>query len=688
VDDLQRQLRFALIGFLIIIPLGVVGFMYFEGIQSPIEALYVTVITLSTIGYGDIVPRTDTGRLFVISFVISGLSVFAFAGQAFLQVLTSPALRLARQRRQTQRQIAELQYHYIICGMGEMVDKTIEYLLQGANARRTSIRITYYQPIDEFLDRVFGDDAEGHHLWIRRPLQAFFHWLIDISQRQSTILDIVVVVTQDKAYAERLRNSGLLVVEGSPSEDATLIEAGVKRAQAMMVLLDSDTEALLTVLTAHTLVPTLHITAAVLDDDLSRKIIRAGSAAVLTPFEIAGQFLNNATFRPAVNDFYNGLLFEHSTDYRMTQLLMGEDSPWIGQEVESLKLREQYDAGIIGIRYANKGYSNAPVPHYILQEDDVLLAVAPGKNIDILQKDVRGGKASTRLSLWQALPVLHEPIKGEHPYSLIEAEKAAAEMEKHFIIAANDRLARNAIDQLDPSRPFVIISSDNTLTSELLKRGFRVLHGNPTSEDVLLKAGIKKAQAIMVALEKKADSVLTVLSSRALNKKLLITASANTDDMVEKLERAGADRVVSPFHVAARFVLLTTTRPELSGFVNAVIYNHHTGLETTEIYMEDDSLWISKTIGELYLGRDYEAGVVGVRQADRKRFVYAPPSDYVIKAHEVLIIVTPMQYSDEIRDSAYGGSSRRPNTLRSQVLQSNKWTPDEIQKMLKQAKKS
>ena len=56
--------------------------------------------------------------------------------------------------------------------------------------------------------------------------------------------------------------------------------------------------------------------------------------------------------------------------------------------------------------------------------------------------------------------------------------------------------------------------------------------------------------------------------------------------MIEKLERAGADRVVSPFHVAARFVLLTTTRPEISSFVNAVLYNYHTGLETTEIYME------------------------------------------------------------------------------------------------------
>jgi voltage-gated potassium channel Kch len=168
------------------------------------------------------------------------------------------------------------------------------------------------------------------------------------------------------------------------------------------------------------------------------------------------------------------------------------------------------------------------------------------------------------------LPHHQAPLRSEHTYSLIDAEKAIESMSKHFIICGNDRIARSAISRLDPTRPFVIISNDNTMTSELIKRGFRVVHGNPSSEETLMKAGVRRAQAIMVALDKKADSVLTVITSRSMNKRLLITTTANTDDMIEKLEMAGADRVVSPFHVAARFVLLTTTRPELSGYVSAV----------------------------------------------------------------------------------------------------------------------
>ncbi|GAB5490012.1 MAG: hypothetical protein Phog2KO_02270 [Phototrophicaceae bacterium] len=686
MEDLQRQLRIAIFAFLIIVPIGTLGFMWLEG-WSFIDSLYVTVITLSTIGYGDLTPADPYGRLFTIGLAVSGLSAFAFASQAFIQFFTSPILRRVRQRRITQREIDKLSNHYIICGMGEVVDRTVEYLLQGAQARRESIREQQYRPIDNFFDRLLGDDEDGHALWLRRPIKKISHTLINLFQTQSTILDILVVITQDNDYAQKLNGKGLLVVKGDPTDDAVLVDAGIKRAQAMMIMLDNDTETLLAVLTAHTLVPTIHITAAVLDDDLAHKIVRAGATNVLNPFDTAGQFLNSATFRPAVNAFFNGVMFEHTTDSNLTQLEIYDESPWLGQTIGSLKLHQNFQAGAVGIRYDDNRYDYAPTDRYILQEDDVLIVVAPSAQIPALKKACAGDRRKARLALWQPLPIQEEALRSEHVYSLVEAEQAIESMSKHFIICGNDRIARSSIARLDPTRPFVVISNDNTLTSELIKRGFRVVHGNPSNEETLLKAGIKRAQAIMVALEKKADSVLTVITSRALNKRLLITTTANTDDMIEKLERAGADRVVSPFHVAARFVLMTTTRPALSGFMRSVLYNYQTGLETTEIYMEDESVWIGKTISELHLRRIYNAGIIGIRQADRKTFLYAPSTDYVIREHEVLIIVTPMKHSDAIRDDANGGTVRAPVTLRSKVLQSAKFTPDEIQALLKQGQK-
>lgn len=689
MNNFSRPLWIALRIFVFIIIVGILGFQWFESF-SFFDSVYATIITVTTVGYGDRSPASLPGKLLAIFLAVSSLVAIAIASQAMVQIAASPIIRERRLRNQIQNKVNQLQHHYIICGMGEMVDKTVEYLLQGANAQRDTLREVRYTPIDNFLDKLLGDDAlvNARHLWLRRPLRRFIHFILDLFETETTLIDIVVVITKDKDYGENLRDKGLLVITGDPTDDNILRDAGIDRAQAMMVLLDSDTETIMTVLTSHKLVSTLHITAAVLDNDLSHKMIRAGANAVLNPYDTAGQFLNNATLRPAVNAFFNGLMFDFQTNHRIIQLEMWDDSPWIGQTIGSLKLRHNYNAGVIGILYIDARYGYGTNDSHELQEDETLIVVAPDTQIERLRVDCRGANnIQPRLALWQPLPA-HQPlIKSQKTYALMEAEEAIKGMEKHFIICGNDPVAHSSIARLDPERPFVIISNDSSV-GELVKRGFRVVHGNPTSEETLLKAGIKRAQAIMVALESKADSVLTVLTSRTLNKHLLITATANTDDMVGKLELAGADVVVSPFHVAARFILLTTTRPKISAFVNYVLYSYQTSLETTEIYIEHNSTWIGKTISELKLGKSYNAGVIGVRLSDRQSFLYAPSSDYIIREYEVLIIVTPMKYSDAIRDEAHGGKAHPPSTLRAKVLQSQKWTPDEIKELLKQAEKS
>ncbi len=136
--------------------------------------------------------------------------------------------------------------------------------------------------------------------------------------------------------------------------------------------------------------------------------------------------------------------------------------------------------------------------------------------------------------------------------------------------------------------------------------------------------------------------------------------------MVPKLRRAGADRVVSPFRIAAQLVLLATTQPAVSDFLQYVLYNHDAGIETTELYMQDNTPWIGKSLGELHLDQDYHAAVVGIR-IDEGRFIYAPPPTHQIAIGQVLIVIMPMDRSDDLRLVAHGGQSRRPRTLRRDV---------------------
>lgn len=103
--------------------------MWLEGL-SFFDSLYLTIITLATIGYGDMAPKTPEGRFFVMGLVVFGLATFTIALQSILSVLSSPALREIRQNRQMLRIISSMSNHYVLCGSGELVDKIISYICE------------------------------------------------------------------------------------------------------------------------------------------------------------------------------------------------------------------------------------------------------------------------------------------------------------------------------------------------------------------------------------------------------------------------------------------------------------------------------------------------------------------------------------------------------------------------------
>ncbi len=686
MNDLRRQFRAAAVLIFIVVPIGIAGFAFIEG-MSVFDAIYLTIITLTTIGYGDFTPKTELGRLFTLGLIGAGMSALLFFLSSSFALLFSAEAMTRRRLFKTRQKIGKLNSHYIICGSGEMVDKTIGYVLRGAEIRRRQHQESIYQPMESWLNRLLGPPARGRFLALRRLIQRLFVFYHNNFVDHITLLDLLVVVTDDEEYAERLRAAGILVIDGDPSDDDDLLSAGIARAKALMVMLNQDTESLLTVLTARNLNPRLYITAAAIEEELKLKMIKAGANFVLAPYEVAAQFLNSATLRPAVNDFFSSMLFEQDHDHQITQLELEDDSPWIGRRIDDLALRENYDAGILSIRLESGDFVHTPGGRRILQEDEVLLAVAPGPMIPVIQRECRPqGRDETRFASFQRLIPKRQSKSLEEIFSLDESEAAIATMLKHFVICGNDHIIQSAVRFLDPSRPFVLISNDKAVTERWRQRGFRVIHGDPAKEVTLKKAGVERAQAIMISIQDRAAAVLSILSARAISKSLLISVTATTDDMIEKLRRSGADRVVSPFHVAAQFVLLSTTRPEIADFLQRVVYNEITGLETAELYMEDDSPWIGKTISELALTMRYRAGVVGIRRANRSDFLYAPPPEHQVQAQEVLIVITPMEFFDEMRAQASGHKDKRPATLRLQVdvTASGVWSRDMIRELIQQ----
>lgn len=686
MDDVRRQFRAATVLILIIIPIGVAGYTLIEN-RSLFEAVYLTIITLTTIGFGDIVPLTPLGQLFTLVLIFFGLAALAFFLSSSFALLFSVDAMARRRNARVKRKIDGLHGHYIFCGTGELVDKTIGYVLHSAKIRRKRHLDSSFRPIARILKRWPGTPQRIEDGGIGKVAHRLFMLYHRYFAEHTTLLDLLVVVTDDAEFAEHLRSAGILVVDGDPGDNDTLLSAGIMRARALVVMLNQDTESLLTVLTAHNLNPRLNVTAAAIEENLKMKMVRAGANVVLAPYEVSAQFLNSATLRPAVNDFFNSILFDQETHHQITQLELGDDSPWIGQRIGELDLSLRFDAGIIGIRLETGNYVHTPGANRMLAEDEILLAVAPGDMIPKLQQECQpGGVDDMRIATFQKLIQHRESKHLDQTLSLHESQAAIADMSKHFVICGNDHIVQSAVRFLDPARPFVLLSNDEAVTQLWLARGFRVVHGNPTQEDILLQAGVDRAQAIMISIQDKAAAVLTVLSARSISKPLLISVTATTDDMIEKLQRSGADRVVSPFRVAAQFVLLSTTRPEVTDFLQHVLYNELTGLETAELYMEDDSPWIGKSIRELALSMRFRAGVIGIREANSTDFLYTPSLDYVVKADEVLIVVTPMEYFDEMRVQAAGHKDKRPATLRlqSDLGATGAWSRDMIRELIEQ----
>ena len=469
LNDVRRQFRAATILILIIVPVGIVGYMLLEN-KTLFESIYLTIITLTTIGYGDITPTTEVGMVFTLCLVFTGLGALAFFLSSSFALLFSSEAMAQRRRFRTRQKIKKLNSHYIICGRGEMVDKTIGYVLRGAQIRRSRHHDTILQPVDSLLNRFLGEPKHGRFRGLRQLIRRLIIFCHDRFLAHTTLLDLLVVVTEDNEYAEHVRSAGILVIDGDPTDDDTLLNAGIGRAKAIMVMLNQDTESLLTVLTARNLNPRLYVTAAAVEEELKLKMIKAGANIVLAPYEVASQFLNSATLRPAVNDFFNSILFDQKTHHQITQLELEDDSPWIGKRISDLKLREKYDAGVIGIRLETGDFVHAPGSNRILREDEIILGVAPGPMVPVLQRECRpAGRNEMRFAMFQRL-VPSRAIKSlEATCSLSQCEDKIADMSKHFVICGDDHIIRSAVRFLDPSRPFVLLTSNEALAGSLAR---------------------------------------------------------------------------------------------------------------------------------------------------------------------------------------------------------------------------
>lgn len=328
-SNASRRLRLALILIIGLIATGTLGYHFLEG-MSLLDGVYMTIITLSTVGFGEVRPLSQVGRLFTIGLIVAGVGVGAWAIQSAAEILLDEQLWRTIGRRRMGRALEKLNRHFIVCGYGRMGRQTVlEFQRRGV------------------------------------PF---------------------VIVESQPEIVQTLIAENLLVVEGDATHDETLLAAGIERARGLVAAVDTDADNVLIVLTAKELNPQITVVARAALEESESKLYRAGADRVVTPYTIGGRRIALAVLRPTVTEFLNTVVFSEELQTEMGELHLHPNSPFVGKAIRETELRSRWGATVIGVQKATERLIISPTADYRLEEGDVLIVVAETAMLRELEK--------------------------------------------------------------------------------------------------------------------------------------------------------------------------------------------------------------------------------------------------------------------------------------------------------------
>jgi voltage-gated potassium channel len=319
-----KKLKIAALALILIFIIGTLGFHFIEG-WSLTESLYTTVITLSTVGYGDFYPETTVGRLFTVILVIFGVGTMLYTIGLLTETMVDARFRSLMGRGKSEKMIKKLNRHYIICGCGR-----IGYLI----CKELSQEKIDFAVIDSNLD--------------------------------------VIQKTEDE---------GFIYYKGDATQDKTLIAAGIKRARGIVCALPSDAQNLYVILTAKELNPDIYILSRSEEIESEHRLLRAGADRVISPYILGGMKMAMAILRPAMLDFIEITTRRQSLELRMDEIDIGEGSPVIGKSLEGSEIRQRYGLIIVAVKKDSGQMIFNPLASYIISQGDKLIALGEDDNV-------------------------------------------------------------------------------------------------------------------------------------------------------------------------------------------------------------------------------------------------------------------------------------------------------------------
>src|SRR3954471_5893193 len=308
--------------------IGTVGYVLIEG-WSVWDAFYMTVITITTVGYREVHTLSRAGEVFTVAVLLAGVGSFFYAFTLFMALLAEGGFveRIAERRRQ--RMLDELTDHFILCGFGRMGE---------------------------------------------------------IISRELARQDVPFVVIERSSDRMQLAmEQGFVAVEADASSEEVLRRVRIDRARGFIAAVSTDAENVYAVLSARLLRPDLYIIGRAETDDSRVKLKRAGADRVISPYHLGGLQLAQTALRPAVVDFVQLATSSENMDLNLEQVHIADGSPLAGQNLVDAGLRQRFGVVVVGIRRADGRMDFNPAPETAIRPGDDLVVLGRAASLKDLE---------------------------------------------------------------------------------------------------------------------------------------------------------------------------------------------------------------------------------------------------------------------------------------------------------------
>ena len=221
----------------------------------------------------------------------------------------------------------------------------------------------------------------------------------------------------------------------------------------------------------------------------------------------------------------------------------------------------------------------------------------------------------------------------------------------HFIVCGYGRIGRIIVDELhQQGMPFVVIERDPDLAHAVAERGWLAVHADASQEEVLRRVGIHRARGLIAAVGTDAENVYTVLSARVMRPDLFIIARVESDDAEHKLRRAGADRVISPYHIGATHMVQSALRPAVVDFVQLATSAGHLDLSMEQVHIKENSALVGRTIVDAGIRQKFGVIVVAIKRGGGQ-MEFNPPPEAVLNAGDEMVVLGRPESVKELEET-------------------------------------